>query len=192
VSSISGFTIYRDNPNQPVSVILNLSNDTHSTSFDVSVVPKGQHCDSSYDGVAETTTKFDPIQTDKKLTEFTYGSNPNEEDVWAVRLVAPGLVTNVECCEYPDGKDFVTVFRFDIPDQRNKAIYVASQKFGANLSRNPDWQGDTIYLVGMKNGAPRKVVVTAHYKVPTLQCHEVDWPKNEDEFRPPSVPESHR
>jgi hypothetical protein len=56
-----------------------------------------------------------------------------------------------------------------------QAQYVSQLKWNISMQRDPDWSGDTIYVLGMKNGAPRDLIVTAHYKVPVYKCTDLNW-----------------
>jgi hypothetical protein len=174
VDSKSEFTVWRDDPNEPVTISLDLSDDEYSTSFDVDVVPKSIKCTYTYEG-SPTETKTLPA-VPVRLTEHTYGSGGWQSTIWIARVHAPGKVTYVERYDYNDATD-MHLLRMDEPSERQSAILVAKEAFNIDMSRDPDWQDDLIFVVGtQKGGAPTKTIaITAEYKVKQTTCSEQDW-----------------
>lgn len=174
VNSKTQFTVVRDNPNKPVTITLELSNWEHSTSFDVDIVPKKIKCSSTYEGSPKQTTTLSNVPL--RLTEYTHGSGGWEAGVWTARAVAPGRITAVPDYVFPDPA-YVHLLKWTVPDQQQKAIIVAKDRFKMNMTGNPDWQDDVVLFVGTQNGDPpnKKINITVEYQEPHTQCDEKNW-----------------
>lgn len=174
LDSRNEFMVIRDNPNETVSVTLNLSNEPQSAGFDVNPVPKKVHCDNDY-STAELSKEYGPYSANDNVTGYTYGSDPNEVAIWKKRLIAPGKVTYVEVKFPMPGWAFMP--NLGKPTVANRIKQVGGLEFNRSMTKDPDWEDDTVWILGFKNGGDvRKFSVIVNYKEPAFKCTEIDWP----------------
>jgi hypothetical protein len=174
VNSTNEFIVIRDDPNKTVSIQLNLSNEKHSTSFDVEIVPKEIHCDSTYEGSKRETIVLPSVPI--MLSNYSYGSGGWESTIWTARAIAPGKVTAIPSYTYSDPTNMHLLLSANA-DQMRSAALVAKSVHQMDITADPYWQNDVILFVGTQNGGPagKTMNITAEYQLSTESCHDVDW-----------------
>ena len=163
----------RDNPNEPASITLNLSNETHSMSFDVDIVPKRITCVFTYEGSKRQTVTL--LAVPARLSEYTYGSGGWESTIWTARAIAPGKITAFTNITYNDATN-MHLLDWGNPDQARSIAKVAKLVHQMDVSSNPFFQDDVILVVGTQNGGPPKqATIAVEYHTPISSCKEDDW-----------------
>jgi hypothetical protein len=151
-----------------------LSNEKHSTSFDVEIVPKEIHCDSTYEGSKRETIVLPSVPI--MLSNYSYGSGGWESTIWTARAIAPGKVTAIPSYTYSDPTNMHLLLSANA-DQMRSAALVAKSVHQMDITADPYWQNDVILFVGTQNGGPagKTMNITAEYQLSTESCHDVDW-----------------
>jgi hypothetical protein len=182
----SEFMVYRDNPNQKISITLNAIGKTNfnkSIGFDLDPLAKKRIC-KVVDDTATREFKTDRIEIHGEdwKTGKTYDSGKEEKGVFKIYASVgaddkyPGRVTDAQCV-LPDS-GFVWVM-----DPRTDPKFALTlQAVGLSGARDPDWSGNKVYCVVMTNtGYPpnaRWVVMEGHYTPAKMSCEDQDWPAN--------------
>lgn len=176
LDSRNEFTVIRDNPNEPVTITLNLSNSPQSTSFAVPSLPKKQKCTSSYDHSPRQTTTL-PATT-FVATDATIGSGGFLSNIATARTIAPGRISLVTHGQFV-GAD-IHWLDLNVPSQNIAAQEAGSKEYALNkgeVTRNPYWKDDAIYgFAGVQGSTGWTMTYTVEYQVPQTECSEVDWP----------------
>jgi len=166
IDSQSEFFIRRTDPNEKVSINLNLDDPKHSTGLDIDSMPKKVHCEQSYaNSPVKEETRVNVVQS--FLLDEYYGPENNRYQVWWIKDEFAGKVLSASCTAYDS---FNIKFGND-PSQ------VARWRDEHGMSSNPDWQDNVVRCMGIvQTGNARHTDITAKYQEPKEVCTEIPWP----------------
>lgn len=163
MDSESEFFIRRSNPNDKVSIILNVDNPKHSTGLEVDPMPKKVDCKTKYDdSPVKTETRKIEIHT-ALIPEYWGGDN---QQLYLIEAHFPGRVVNASCIAMDS---FHAILNND-PNQRER------WHDWHKMSSNPEWKDDVVRCMGRTNTSDhRETWITADYQESREVCTEIDW-----------------
>lgn len=165
MDSQSEFFIRRTDPNDKVSINLNVDDPKHSTGLDIDPMPKKVKCKTTYENspVKSETRK---VEIHSALIQEYWGGD--NQQLYLIEAHFPGKVVYATCIAYDS---FNATLNND-PNQRQR------WHDWHGLSSNPDWKDDVVRCMGRTNTGPdnrRETWITANYQESQEVCTEIDW-----------------